>query len=104
MQKKLALLIISFFLFSLLSVISDAAEIPGGLPHQIYGYVFDENGDLILSGNVTAKLNDKTFVTPILNGKYGFQYETEAFLINGNVPINTKAFLRKFLRVCMRVG
>jgi len=86
MQKKLVLTIIitSFFLFSLLSVPSNAADIPGGLPHQIYGFVFDEEGDLIPNGNVTAELNDKTFTTTINNGKYGFQAETEAFLIQGD--------------------
>lgn len=82
MQKKTATIIflVEFILLVLIITPSiNGDEIPV-LPHQFYGYVFDENGNLIQNGNVTARLGSKSFKTPITNGTYGI---TEGFPING---------------------
>lgn len=85
MQKKigLSIILIKFVLLALIiTPIISGDEIPV-LPHQFYGYVFDENGNLIRNGNVTAKLGSKIFTTPIKNGTYGYPAITEGFPING---------------------
>ena len=85
MQKKLVLniIIILFFLNSLVCIPLNAIDVPG-LPHQFYGYAFNEEGKLIPNGNVSAVLGDVTYTTPIFNGTFGFPLITESFSFTGD--------------------